>query len=90
VTVAAGVQATGTLLVFGFLVLPGAAGILQGRSAAGVIMTSVVVGIVGAAIGFHFSYAWDTPTGPLCVAAALALFAVCAFVAWLRGRLGAA
>jgi ABC-type Mn2+/Zn2+ transport system permease subunit len=86
VTVAAGVHATGTLFVFGFLVLPGAAGIIFGRSAAGVFATSVVVALVGAAVGFHFSYTWDTPTGPLCVAAALVLLALCAGAAWLRTR----
>jgi ABC-type Mn2+/Zn2+ transport system permease subunit len=88
-TIAAGVHATGTLFVFGFLVLPGAAGIVLGRSAAGVFTTAVVVALVGAAAGFHFSYAWDTPTGPMCVAAALVLFAGCSIVAWVRGRFAA-
>ena len=63
---------------------------MLGRSAAGVIGTSVVIALTGAAIGFHFSYAWDTLTGPLRVGAALALFAGAAFVAWRRDRLGAA
>lgn len=86
VVIASGVHATGTLFVFGFLVLPGAAGLALGRSAAGVTATSVVVGLLGAAAGFHFSYEWDAPTGPMCVAAALALFVVCAGIAWLRDR----
>lgn len=87
--IAAGVHATGTLFVFGFLVLPGAAGIVLGRSSGGVMATSVVVALVGAAAGFHFSYAWDAPTGPMCVAAALVLFAICAAIAAVRGRFSA-
>src|SRR6185503_20665816 len=58
-TVAAGVHATGTLFVFGFLVLPGASGIVLGRSAVGVTTTAVVVALVSAAAGFVLSYAWD-------------------------------
>ncbi len=85
-TVAAGVHATGTLFVFGFLVLPGAAGIVLARSSGGVVATSAVVALVGAAAGFHLSYVWDAPTGPTCVAAALALFLACAAVATVRGR----
>jgi len=84
VAVAAGVHATGTLFVFGFLVLPGASGIVLGRSAAGVLATSVVVALVAAAAGFVLSYAWDTPTGPMCVAVALALFVGCVGVTALR------
>jgi ABC-type Mn2+/Zn2+ transport system permease subunit len=90
VTIAAGVHAVGTLFVFGFLVLPGAAGIALGRSATGVFVTSAVVAVVGAAAGFHLCYVWDTPPGPTCVAAALALFGVCAGVGALRGRAAAA
>jgi len=84
VTIAAGVHAVGTLFVFGFLVLPGAAGIVLGRSAAGVTATAAVVAVVGAAAGFHFCYEWDTPPGPTCVAVAFALFLVCAGAGALR------
>lgn len=87
-TIAAGVHATGTLFVFGFLVLPGAAGIVLSRSAAGVLTVSVAVALAAAAAGFHFSYVWDTPTGPMCVAAALILFVIFATLAWVRGLLG--
>lgn len=89
VAVAAGVHATGTLFVFGFLVLPGAAGVLFARSPAGVFATAVVVGQIGAALGFVLSYAWDTPTGPMCTTVALALFLVIAAAAAVRDRVGA-
>ncbi len=84
-TVAAGVHATGTLFVFGFLVLPGAAGIVLGRSAAGVVAVAAVTALAAAAVGFERSYAWDTPTGPTCVGAALAVFVGACAAAWLRG-----
>jgi zinc transport system permease protein len=84
--IAAGVHATGTLFVFGFLVLPGASGVVLGRSSGGVMATSVAVALVGAAVGFHLSYEWDAPTGPACVAVALVLFVACAAIAAVRGR----
>jgi ABC-type Mn2+/Zn2+ transport system permease subunit len=87
ILVAAGVHATGTLFVFGFLVLPGAAGIALGRSAAGVFTTAVLLASASAALGFERSYAWDTPTGPTCVGVALVLFLLVAAVASLRARL---
>jgi ABC-type Mn2+/Zn2+ transport system permease subunit len=87
VVVAAGVHAAGTLFVFAFLVLPGASGIVLGRSAAGVMTISVVVGLVAVFVGFVVSYAVENlPTSHTCAAAALALFVVCAAVAWLRDR----
>jgi len=86
VTVAAGVHATGTLFVFAYLVLPGAAGIVLGRSAGGVFTTAVVTALVAAFTGFVMSYAWDWPTGYTCAAMALALFVVCAAAAWVRDR----
>lgn len=87
VVVAAGVHATGTLFVFAYLVLPGAAGIALGRSPAGVTLIAVTVALLSAAAGFERSYAWDAPTGPLCAAAAFAAFLVCAALARVaRGR----
>src|SRR5262249_37169038 len=88
VTVAAGVHAAGPLFVVSYLVLPGAAGILFGRSAAGVVATAVVVAVVGSFAGFVTSYQWSNlPTGNTCATAALALFLVFVAAAWLRGRL---
>jgi ABC-type Mn2+/Zn2+ transport system permease subunit len=90
VTVAAGVHATGTLFVFAYLVLPGAAGIVLGRSAGGVFTTAVVTALVASFTGFVMSYAWDWPTGYTCAAMALVLFVVCAALAALRDRFSAA
>jgi ABC-type Mn2+/Zn2+ transport system permease subunit len=84
--IAAGVHATGTLFVFGFFVLPGAAGIVFGRSAGGVFGTAVAVAVVASAVGFVLSYEWDTPTGPMCVGMATALFVLCCVAARLRDR----
>jgi iron/zinc/copper transport system permease protein len=74
-TVAAGVHATGTLFVFGFLVLPAALGVLLGRTAAQVLALAGTAGAASAALGFVLSYAWDTPPGPTSCAVAAALLA---------------
>jgi ABC-type Mn2+/Zn2+ transport system permease subunit len=74
VVAATGVHATGTLFVFGFLVLPAAAGLVLGRSAAAVFGVAGGTAVAAAAAGFVASCAWDTPTGPTCTVAALVLF----------------
>jgi len=80
VAAAAGVHATGTLFVFGFLVLPAAAALLVGRTAATVFAVAAALALVAAAGGFLLSYEADTPTGPTCCAVALALFLAAAAV----------
>jgi ABC-type Mn2+/Zn2+ transport system permease subunit len=82
VVVASGVHSTGTLFVFGFLVLPGATGLVVGRSAVTVFLTAVVSSVLAAGGGFVLSYAWDAPTGPMCVATLLAIFLVASAAAW--------
>ena len=76
VVAATGVHATGTLFVFGFLVLPAAAAIVLGRSTAGVFGIATGVALGSAAVGFLLSCHWDTPTGPTCAVTALAAFLV--------------
>ena len=85
VTAAVAVHATGTLFVFAFLVLPGAAGVLLGRTGAGTSGIAAGVAVLAAASGFVASAsAWDTPTGPTCAAAALVGFLLVAAIAALR------
>jgi ABC-type Mn2+/Zn2+ transport system permease subunit len=87
VTAAVAVHAAGTLFVFAFLVLPGAAGVLLGRTGAATLVVAAVTAVAAAAAGFVASAsAWDTPTGPTCAAAALALFLIAAVVAVIRRR----
>ncbi|MCE9634087.1 MAG: metal ABC transporter permease [Planctomycetes bacterium] len=71
---ATGVHATGTLFVFGFLVLPAATGLVLGRSTATVFGTSAAAAVASATAGFVFSCDQDTPTGPTCTLAALVVF----------------
>ncbi len=88
VTAAVAVHAAGTLFVFSFLVLPGAAGVVLGRSGAGAMIVSAIVAVGGATLGFVASAsAWDTPTGPTCAAAVLVLFLGCFALAAVRQRL---
>ncbi len=85
--VAAGVHSAGTLFVFGYLVIPGVAGILVGRSAAQVFATAVLVAVGGAAAGFVLSYRYDMSTGPMCTTTALALLLLAGGFALVRNRL---
>lgn len=89
VTAAAGVHATGTLFVFGFLVLPAATGVVLGRGPVAVFATAAAAAAFSAAAGFVVSYELDTPTGPTCCAAALIVLAAAAGAARLRGPAGA-
>lgn len=85
VTAAIAVHAAGTLFVFSFLVLPGAAGVLLGRSGAAALVAAALVASLAAAAGFVASAsALDTPTGPTCAAAAIVLFLGAAAVARVR------
>ena len=86
-TVAVSVHASGTLFVFAFLVMPGASGIMLGRSGGGTVGISVAVALLAAGGGFVASAsAWDTPTGPTCAVAAFAGFLVCAVIARIVRR----
>lgn len=78
---ATGVHATGVLFVFGYLVLPAAAGIALGRTARSVFAIAATLAVASAALGFVISIRMDTPTGPTCTATAL-----CALVAALALR----
>ena len=87
VTAAVAVHAAGTLFVFAFIVLPGAAGVLLGRTGVTALLVAATVALAGAGLGFVASAsAWDTPTGPTCAAAVLALFLIAALIAALRRR----
>lgn len=79
-----GVHATGTLFVFGFLLLPAGAGIALGRGTGGIFGAAAAAALVAGGGGFLLSCAWDTPTGPTCAAAALVLLLAALAVARLR------
>lgn len=84
VAAATGVHATGTLFVFGFLLLPAATGVVLGRSAATVFGISAASAVASATVGFVVSCDRDTPTGPTCTLAALVVFLVALGVSALR------
>jgi manganese/iron transport system permease protein len=73
-TVSVGVHATGTLFVFGGLLLPAAVALRTARSTAGVHGTAVAAGVVGAGAGFVAACAFDLPPGPAVCVAHLAVF----------------
>ena len=86
-TVAVSIHAAGTLFMVAFLVLPGATGVLLGRSGWSTLVIAAAAAVVASAGGFVLSAsAWDTPTGPTCAAAALAVFALASLVRLLPAR----
>ena len=79
--VATAVHAAGTLFVFGFLVIPGAAAQLLGSTVARAYGAALAVAAIGAVGGVAVSVSeLDLPTGPACVATAAVVLGVAALV----------
>lgn len=77
VAVALATRAIGTLPVFAFLVLPAGAALLWSQRLRVVVVLSVGIALVAAALGYYLSFVYQLPTGPT-------MAALCAF-AWLPG-----
>jgi zinc transport system permease protein len=83
VTISFAIRAAGALVVFNFLVLPAATGlILAGRMRA-VLAVAMISGLVASVTGIASSYVWDLPTGPTIVAVNVVL----CVAAWLVAKL---
>lgn len=61
------IRSCGLLLVFGYLVLPAAAGLLTGLRLPGALAVAFAVQAVGTAVGLWASYELDLPPGPTIV-----------------------
>lgn len=77
VAVAVATRAIGTLPVFAFLVLPAGAALLLSQRMRWVVVLSMVIAVVAAALGYYLSFVYSLPTGPT-------MAALCA-LAWLPG-----
>ncbi|MGC4114149.1 MAG: iron chelate uptake ABC transporter family permease subunit [Myxococcales bacterium] len=77
VAVAVATRAIGTLPVFAFLVLPAGAALLWSQRIRVVVVLSVTIAVVAAALGYYLSFVYQLPTGPT-------MAALCA-AAWLPG-----
>jgi zinc/manganese transport system permease protein len=76
IVVTSSVGVAGVLLVFSFLIMPAAIGVLYSETMRGQLAIGWIVGAVASAAGLMASYAFDLPTGAAMVcglAAALAL-----------------
>jgi zinc transport system permease protein len=83
-TVSLAIHAAGALVVFNFLVLPAAAGLLAGRSLRGVFLIAVVSAVGAAGTGVTVSYVADWPTGPTIVMASAGILTVAGVTGSLR------
>lgn len=85
-TVALTIRATGTLVVFGFLVLPATTALLLGGSLRCVLLVATVAGLIASVAGVAVSYLWDLPTGPTIVAGSAGILLVTAAIQGMRRR----
>lgn len=63
-----GVMTVGTLVIFGFLLIPAIAARMITRGIFPFCLVSSVIGVIAAFLGFYISYRFDLPTGPTDVA----------------------
>lgn len=66
--IALAIRSVGVLLMFAFLVVPPAIGLLVARRMAGVLAVAVASAGVAVFVGIWLSYRWDFPSGPMIVA----------------------
>ena len=74
--VAIAMKIIGLILIVALLIVPAATARRFARSPEQMAVLASAVGVVAVAGGLHGSLAWDTPSGPSIVVAALALFAL--------------
>jgi zinc transport system permease protein len=82
--VAVGMKMLGALLLSALIVIPSAAGRLISRSFRGLLLSSMVGGLIAAVMGVIASWFLDIPTGPCIVLTNVLLFFVC--LLWGRVR----
>lgn len=80
VTISFAIRAAGALVIFNFLVLPAATGLILASRMRGVLAVSMLAGLVASVTGIAISYVWDWPTGPTIVAVSVAFGALAAAV----------
>lgn len=81
--IAMAIKAVGVLLMFAFLVIPAAIGLVVARGVFGAFVVSMLAAAVAVFGGIWVSYAYDYPSGPMVVAVLGGLLAVAGL-----GRLG--
>ena len=74
--VAIAMKIIGLILIVALLIIPAATARRLARSPEQMALLASLIGVAAVAGGLHGSLAWDTPSGPSIVVAALALFVV--------------
>jgi zinc/manganese transport system permease protein len=83
----AGLQALGTLLAVGIMMLPAAAARFWARSLAGLVAVAVVVALAASVAGLVVSYFWSLASGPAITLAAGAIYIASVLVGPVSGAL---
>jgi len=84
VVVALGIRLAGTLLVFGFLVLPAITGLMLSRHLGHIYLIAIATAMISTTIGLYASLCMDLPTGPAIVACCFVLMVVASIIAWFK------
>jgi zinc transport system permease protein len=69
----------GDIYVFGFLVIPAAAGMLAARRVRSIFLIAVLIGLIAPPIGLFLAFLWDLPSSPAVVGVAAGFL----LVAWI-------
>ena len=83
-TLVAGFQVLGTLMVVGIMMLPAASARFWVHSASNQMMCAAVLGAVTSYLGLLFSFHWDVPASPAIILMAGAVY----FISIFLGRYG--
>lgn len=86
VTILAGVQGLGNLLVAAIVVGPAAAARLVTRRFAPMIAVSVIVAVASGIAGIYVSFHAKTAVGASVVGCLVVAYVVCTVISWLQGR----
>jgi zinc transport system permease protein len=70
IAIAVTTRTLGALPVFAFVVLPAGAALLFAARLKSVIVLSILIAVISAALGYYLSWTWSMPTGPMMVALA--------------------
>lgn len=86
VVVALSIRLAGTLLVFGFLVLPALTGLALSRHLSSIYLVAAGSALLATVAGLYVSFTWDFPSGPAIVTCSFLILIVAWTVSKLRHR----
>ncbi|NQV73027.1 metal ABC transporter permease [bacterium] len=81
------VRIGGVIPIFAYLVVPPVSAVLMTKGNTGLVLISMLVGVVGSVAGIYFSVTFDFPAGSSVVAMLGVIFVIASLVRLVRGRL---